>query len=76
LWLKKEFFPAESISWSSGPRTPHDPELVKNKLFLIEKGLSWLGLWETNKVITPYHPSLRHIAFRVDFEEFKMQKNG
>ncbi|MBH0171793.1 VOC family protein [Fictibacillus sp. 18YEL24] len=34
--------------------------------FWIEKGRSWLGLWETEKVKTPYHPSLRHIAFQVD----------
>jgi len=34
--------------------------------FWIEKGRSWLGLWETDKVKTPYHPSLRHIAFQID----------
>ena len=34
--------------------------------FWIEKGRSWLGLWETDKVNTPYHPSLRHIAFQID----------
>ncbi|MGA4722262.1 VOC family protein [Fictibacillus nanhaiensis] len=34
--------------------------------FWIEKGRSWLGLWETEKVNTPYHPSLRHIAFQID----------
>lgn len=34
--------------------------------FWIEKGKSWLGLWETDKVNTPYHPSLRHIAFQID----------
>ena len=34
--------------------------------FWIEKGRSWLGLWETDKVKTPYHPSLRHIAFLID----------
>lgn len=32
----------------------------------IEKGRSWLGLWETDNVKTPYHPSLRHIAFQID----------
>jgi catechol 2,3-dioxygenase-like lactoylglutathione lyase family enzyme len=37
----------------------------KLAFFWIEKGLSWLGLWETEKVDTPYHPSLRHIAFHV-----------
>ncbi|QBP42636.1 VOC family protein [Paenisporosarcina antarctica] len=42
----------------------------KEKLafFWIEKGHSWIGLWETDKVDTPYHPSLRHIAFQVDIE--------
>lgn len=34
--------------------------------FWIEKGRSWLGLWETDKVKTPYHPSLRHISFQID----------
>lgn len=34
--------------------------------FWIDKGKSWLGLWETDKVRTPYHPSLRHVAFRID----------
>ncbi|MBH0167453.1 VOC family protein [Fictibacillus sp. 7GRE50] len=37
--------------------------------FWIEKGRSWLGLWETDKVKTPYHPSLRHIAFQIDRED-------
>jgi catechol 2,3-dioxygenase-like lactoylglutathione lyase family enzyme len=36
--------------------------------FWIEKGMSWLGLWEGKEVQTPYHPSLRHIAFRVEYE--------
>ncbi|MEH7383714.1 VOC family protein [Bacillus sp. JJ1533] len=37
--------------------------------FWIEKGKSWLGLWETDKVETPYHPSLRHIAFYVELND-------
>jgi catechol 2,3-dioxygenase-like lactoylglutathione lyase family enzyme len=37
----------------------------------IEKGKSWLGLWEGEEVKTPYHPSLRHIAFRIDYEDMK-----
>jgi catechol 2,3-dioxygenase-like lactoylglutathione lyase family enzyme len=32
----------------------------------IEKGKSWLGLWETDQVDIPYHPSIRHIAFHVE----------
>lgn len=42
--------------------------------FWIERGKSWLGLWETDKVDTPYHPSLRHIAFQVDEEEIEKTK--
>jgi catechol 2,3-dioxygenase-like lactoylglutathione lyase family enzyme len=34
--------------------------------FWIAKGESWLGLWETERVEVPYHPSIRHIAFFVD----------
>jgi catechol 2,3-dioxygenase-like lactoylglutathione lyase family enzyme len=36
--------------------------------FWIEKGMSWLGLWEGKEVQTPYHPSLRHLAFRVEYD--------
>jgi len=39
--------------------------------FWIEEGISWLGLWEGREVETPYHPSLRHIAFRVAYEDMK-----
>ena len=48
----------------------------KEKLvfFWIEKGHSWLGLWETDRVETPYHPSLRHIAFHVDKEGIGVAK--
>ncbi|MDN7245651.1 VOC family protein [Planococcus shenhongbingii] len=42
--------------------------------FWIQKGRSWLGLWETDKVATPYHPSLRHIAFQVDLEDMENAK--
>ncbi|MDO7908230.1 VOC family protein [Paenibacillus sp. JX-17] len=35
--------------------------------YWLEKGKSWLGLWEGKEVDTPYHPSLRHIAFRVSY---------
>lgn len=46
----------------------------KLAFFWIEKGRSWLGLWETDKVGTPYHPSLRHVAFQVDIEEMENAK--
>ncbi|WP_459501422.1 VOC family protein [Bacillus sp. C1] len=36
-------------------------------LWIVEEQ-SWLGLWEGEEYKTPYHPSLRHIAFQVDFE--------
>ncbi|KEO82440.1 VOC family protein [Tumebacillus flagellatus] len=39
--------------------------------FWVEKGKSWIGLWETEKVETPYHPSLRHFAFGCEFEEIE-----
>jgi catechol 2,3-dioxygenase-like lactoylglutathione lyase family enzyme len=39
--------------------------------FWIEKEKSWLGLWEGEEHKTPYHPSLRHIAFRVTYEDIK-----
>lgn len=42
--------------------------------FWIEKGRSWLGLWETDKVETLYHPSLRHVAFQVEIEEIEKAK--
>ena len=44
---------------------------VKEKLafFWIVKGESWLGLWESESVNIPYHPSIRHIAFKVDKDD-------
>lgn len=42
--------------------------------FWIVKGQSWLGLWETDKVETTYHPSLRHLAFQVDIEDIQNAK--
>lgn len=39
--------------------------------FWITEGESWVGLWEGSEVETPYHPSLRHIAFRVSYEDLK-----
>ncbi|MEH6945288.1 VOC family protein [Bacillus sp. JJ722] len=43
--------------------------------FWIKKGSSWLGLWETDKVDTPYHPSLRHIALHIDIEDMESAKD-
>lgn len=42
--------------------------------FWIEKGRSWLGLWETDRVETPYHPSLKHVAFQVEIENMENAK--
>lgn len=39
--------------------------------FWIEEGRSWIGLWEGKEYETRYHPSLRHIAFRVSYEDMK-----
>ncbi|WP_342043533.1 VOC family protein [Bacillus sp. OTU2372] len=39
--------------------------------FWIEERKSWLGLWEGKEYQTPYHPSLRHIAFRVTYQDLK-----
>lgn len=38
----------------------------------MEEGKSWLGLWEGSEYQTPYHPSLRHIGFRVSYENLKI----
>ncbi|KGX91346.1 glutathione transferase [Pontibacillus halophilus JSM 076056 = DSM 19796] len=37
----------------------------------IEKGKSWLGLWDSDEVNLPYHPSIRHIAFQVDKDDLR-----
>ncbi|MEW4370739.1 VOC family protein [Paenibacillus kandeliae] len=39
--------------------------------FWIEKEKSWLGLWAGKEYATPYHPSLRHFAFRVSYDHLK-----
>ncbi|MDZ5471297.1 VOC family protein [Bacillus sp. 31A1R] len=46
----------------------------KTAFFWIEKNVSWLGLWEGEQVRTSYHPSLRHVAFRVELEDLKKAK--
>lgn len=42
--------------------------------FWIEKGKSWLGLWESDQANLPYHPSIKHIAFHVDIEDITKAK--
>jgi len=49
-------------------------ETPKLAFFWIVKGQSWVGLWETDKAETPYHPSLRHIAFHVDIGAIRNAK--
>ncbi|EON70170.1 VOC family protein [Lysinibacillus sphaericus] len=46
----------------------------KVAFFWIVKGESWLGLWESETVQLPYHPSIRHLAFKIDEEDFKHAK--
>lgn len=46
----------------------------KVAFFWIVKGESWLGLWENDAVQLKYHPSIRHIAFKVDKEEIEHAK--
>lgn len=43
--------------------------------FWIEKDKSWLGLWETERVDAPYHPSMRHIALQIDLKDMKDAKD-
>lgn len=43
--------------------------------FWIEEGLSWLGLWEGEEYKVAYHPSLRHLAFRVSYEDLKRSRD-
>lgn len=45
-----------------------DEKLV---FFWIEEGNSWIGLWEGSEHKISYHPSIRHIAFRVDYKFIK-----
>jgi len=37
----------------------------------IEQGKSQLGLWKSDHVSTPYHPSIRHIAFYVSLDDLR-----
>ncbi|WP_430787346.1 VOC family protein [Virgibacillus flavescens] len=39
--------------------------------FWIEKGKSWLGLWECEESQIPYHPSIKHVAFQVELEDIE-----
>ncbi len=48
---------------------------VDTAFFWIEKEKSWIGLWQGEEYKTPYHPSLRHIALRVSYEDLKSSLN-
>ncbi|OPA81239.1 hypothetical protein BVG16_02650 [Paenibacillus selenitireducens] len=39
--------------------------------FWIVEGESWIGLWEGKEMETPYHPALRHFAFRTTYDKIK-----
>lgn len=43
----------------------------KTAFFWIEEGRSWLGLWEGEEYQVHMHPSLRHIAFEVSYDDLK-----
>jgi catechol 2,3-dioxygenase-like lactoylglutathione lyase family enzyme len=43
----------------------------KTAFFWIDEGESWVGLWEGKEYKTPYHPSLRHLAFTISYEDMK-----
>lgn len=42
----------------------------------IEKEKSWLGLWQTEMAELNYHPSIRHLAFRVELEDLRIRSTG
>ncbi|MDM5248576.1 VOC family protein [Lysinibacillus sp. G4S2] len=46
----------------------------KVAFFWIVKGESWLGLWENDSVQLKYHPSIRHLAFKIDEEDLEHVK--
>ncbi|MEX3743915.1 MULTISPECIES: VOC family protein [Lysinibacillus] len=46
-------------------------EKGKVAFFWIVKGESWLGLWESDSVQLKYHPSIRHVAFKIDEEDLE-----
>ncbi|MFJ7678579.1 VOC family protein [Peribacillus sp. NPDC097198] len=61
-----------SIEFYEGLGLEFDHRVEDSLAFLwIEKDKSWLGLWETEKVEVEYHPSIRHIAFKVSLEGLK-----
>jgi catechol 2,3-dioxygenase-like lactoylglutathione lyase family enzyme len=61
-----------SIEFYKGLGLELDHKVEDRLAFLwIEKGKSWLGLWNTDKVETEYHPSIRHVAFEVSLEDLK-----
>ena len=50
-------------------------EQEKLAFLWIVKGESWLGLWESDAVNLPYHPSIRHLAFKVNKDEIERAKD-
>ncbi|MRG86048.1 VOC family protein [Salinibacillus xinjiangensis] len=61
-----------SIEFYVGLGLEFDHRVADRLAFLwIEKGKSWLGLWEASEVNLDYHPSIRHIAFEVTFNDLK-----
>jgi catechol 2,3-dioxygenase-like lactoylglutathione lyase family enzyme len=64
----------QSIAFYKGLGLELAIKYEKTAFFWIEKNKSWLGLWEGEQVNTKYHPSLKHIAFRVELEDLKKAK--
>lgn len=48
----------------------------KIAFFWIVQGESWLGLWESDSVELKYHPSIRHLAFKIDEEDLEHVKES
>lgn len=44
-------------------------------LLWVEKPKSWLGLWLADQVRLPYHPSIRHVAFRVELGDLEKARD-
>ena len=43
----------------------------KMALLWIKEGESWIGLWESDRAELPYHPSIRHVAFRIQADHLE-----
>ncbi|TMW70982.1 VOC family protein [Alteribacter natronophilus] len=61
-----------SVTFYKGLGLTYSHSVEDRLAFLwIEEGKSWLGLWDSENVELPYHPSTRHIAFEVTLPDLK-----